>query len=463
MRALIWFRNDLRISDQPALVEAVRDADEVLGCYLLPSSQQEWLAGGASQAWLFHSLTSFKKSLKELGLDLILRRGEPGEELLQLLKESQADAVYWNRRLEPESIREDEAIERTLKRAGIRVNVCSPNLLFEPEAVLKNDGSPYQVFTPYWKAALQREAPRTPLPPPKKQLQGAHKLPSLKIEELDLLPQSVHWEKKLFDHWTPGEEGAKKQLQLFLNKGLLRYSKTRNIPADQEGTSRISPYLHFGEISPQTLWKAVSESDAPEKEKECYLRELGWREFAHHLLFYFPKMTREPLKEEFNQFPWREDSVKLEAWQRGRTGYPLVDAGMRELWETGWMHNRVRMVVGSFLVKDLKIHWLEGARWFWDTLVDADLANNTMGWQWVAGSGADAAPFFRVFNPTSQGKKFDPEGEYIRRWVPELREVPKEIVHEPDLFANGYPPPIVDHANERVTALEAYKMIRGES
>jgi deoxyribodipyrimidine photo-lyase len=358
-----------------------------------------------------------------------------------LIRECGVDSVFWNRRYEPAIRERDAQIEQALLSDGICVETFNSALLFEPEEISNSSGKPFQVFTPFWKACVSAAPDFMPERAPRFQ---KNKSPSsLALTELALEP-TIDWAKGLRSAWQPGEAGAQKMLRRFINDALDEYPKQRDYPADN-GTSRLSPHLHFGEISPRQVWAACARRRSAAS--QAFLRQMGWREFAYHLLYYYPYTASEPLRAQFTRFPWREDRTMLRAWQRGQTGYPIVDAGMRELWASGWMHNRVRMIAGSFLVKDLLLPWMEGARWFWDTLVDADLANNTLGWQWIAGCGADAAPYFRIFNPATQAKKFDPEGNYLRRWVPQLA-------------TTDYPRPIVNHVWARERALKALAAIR---
>ena len=384
--------------------------------------------------------------------------------------------MCWNRRYEPTVMARDEKVEAGLRAAGLQTESCNGALLHEPGAERNQAGRPFQVFTPFWGRCLACSEPSEPLPAPRRLSAPARRPASLPLAALDLEPK-LDWSEGLRGAWQPGSTGAQGELRRFLREGLLTYAEGRNRP-DLAGTSRLSPHLHFGEISPRQVWQAVrrfAETGCIPAAAWCrwqFLTELGWREFAHHLLFHFPHTPEQPLRESFARFPWRKHPGWLRAWQRGRTGYPLVDAGMRELWATGWMHNRVRMVAASFLVKNLLLPWQEGARWFWDTLVDADLANNTLGWQWAAGCGADAAPFFRIFNPVTQGERFDPEGGYVRRWVPELARLPAAWIHRPweapsvALVAAGvelgrnYPRPVVSLRLSREVALEAYRKTR---
>lgn len=392
-----------------------------------------------------------------------------------MLDQSGATAVFWNRCYEPAAIERDLRIKSSLKKEGKAVESFNGSLLFEPWTVQTKQGQPYQVFTPFWNACLARPAPTPPEGAPSR-LEVPRRWPAtLKLAELGLEP-TIAWAGGLRSSWRPGEAGASEHLYRFLDEALTDYPEGRNRP-DRFGTSRLSPYLHFGEISMRQVWHGLhdlrgTKRTQPADALGAFIRELGWREFAHHLLFHFPQTPDQPLREQFARFPWQLDHENLRAWQRGRTGYPIVDAGMRELWHTGWMHNRVRMIVASFLVKDLLIPWQEGAAWFWDTLVDADLANNTLGWQWTAGCGADAAPYFRIFNPVSQGEKFDPKGTYVRRWLPELRALPNKWIHKPweapsdvlgdagVVLGRSYPYPMVDHSQARALALRAFQQIK---
>jgi deoxyribodipyrimidine photo-lyase len=440
--ALVWFRLDLRLADNPALAAAAARYDRIVPVFIwAPEEDLDWAPGAASCWWLHQSLQSLDDRFSRLGLRLILRRGPSLDALRSLVRECGADAVFWNCRYEPALRKRDARIRRALLSDGIQVETSNSALLFEPGTIKNQSRKPFLVFTPFWRACLSTARHFTSVPVPR--LRKAKSLPSLDLEEFALEPD-IDWAGGLRSSWNPGEANARNILKRFLGGPLEEYANKRDFPALQ-GTSRLSPYLHFGEISPRRVWEACAGQN--NSTSNAFLRQLGWREFAHHLLYHFPDTATKPLRPQFSRFRWRRDSRGLRAWQQGRTGYPIVDAGMRELWETGWMHNRVRMIAGSFLVKDLLLHWLEGARWFWDTLVDADLANNTLGWQWIAGCGADAAPFFRIFNPATQAAKFDPEGNYIRRWVPEA--------DTPD-----YADPVVNHAAARERALEALASIK---
>ncbi|GIX39065.1 MAG: deoxyribodipyrimidine photo-lyase [Silanimonas sp.] len=468
-RALVWFRRDLRLDDHPALQAALKAGHAPVPVYIhAPEEEAPWAPGAASRVWLERSLRSLRASLRSMGSDLIIRRGPSTETLLTLAAECGAEAVYWHRLYEPASIARDTATKAALKARGLRVESLNGSLLAEPWEVKTGSGEPYRVFTPFWKNAQQRLEGLAPLPAPAS-LPSLPPLASLEPEALDLRPPAREggWDLGFWRYWQPGEAGAAELLEAFVEGALHGYKEQRNFPG-RTGTSKLSPHLHFGEISPRRIVAALQAARVPAKSRpdlDHYLSELGWREFSHHLLFHFPHTAEQNLNPRFEDFRWAEvDEALLAAWQRGRTGVPIVDAGMRELWATGWMHNRVRMVVASFLTKNLRYHWRHGARWFWDTLLDADLANNTQGWQWTAGTGADAAPYFRIFSPVSQAQKFDPGGAYITHWVPELAALPAPALAEPwvhgDLLrrlAPGYPrAPIVDLKASRAEALAAY-------
>jgi deoxyribodipyrimidine photo-lyase len=458
--ALVWFGPDLRLADNPALEKAMAGRRGILPVFIwAPEEEAPWSPGAASRWWLNRSLEELDASLRDRGSKLIVRRGPTAEALVALAAESGARSVFWNRRYEPAAMARDREIERRLGERGIAAESCPGNLLFEPGTILNASGKPYRVFTAFWRACLAMPGPEKPKPAPKR-LRAPRKWPaSLAISKLGLQPK-VDWAGGLRHTWQPGERSAQKQMEDFLGGAIETYSTDRDRP-DRPGTSRLSPHLHFGEIGARQVWHAVRRDRA---DADAYLRQIGWREFSYHLLYHYPQTPREALRPEFRRFPWRVDAMGLRAWTRGETGYPMVDAGMRELRHTGWMHNRARMLAASFLVKQLMIPWQEGAAWFWDRLVDADLANNTMGWQWSAGCGADAAPYFRIFNPVIQGEKFDPHGDYVRRWVPELARVPNKWIHKPWMapasLRNGYPPPIVEQDAARARALAALASIR---
>ncbi|ADE13453.1 Deoxyribodipyrimidine photo-lyase [Nitrosococcus halophilus Nc 4] len=433
--ALVWFRRDLRLGDNPALAAACALGGQVIPVYIdAPEEEGAWPPGAASRWWQHHSLAALDSGLKKRNSRLIVRQGPSHKALGQLAEETSATHIFWNRRYEPAVIKRDQAIKQQLRAAGLTVKSTNALLLFEPWEIAKNDGMPYRIFTPFWKTCLEKGIGRSPFPPPQHLPPVNRQLQSEPLSTLGLLPK-IPWDQEFYTHWTPGEAGAWRQWECFLEEALGKYHQERDRP-DLPGTSRLSPHLHFGEISPRQIAFQIQIQMDRRAELtaggQAYLRQLGWREFAYHLLYHFPETPEKPLNEGFTHFPWAEDyGEALTAWQQGRTGIPLVDAGMRELWRTGWMHNRVRMIAASLLTKNLRIPWQEGERWFWETLVDADLASNTLGWQWVAGCGADAAPYFRVFNPVLQGKKFDPEGKYVQQWIPELRKISKQHIHEP--------------------------------
>lgn len=473
---LFWFRLDLRLADNPGLIAALARGGPVVPVYLwAPAEEGDWPPGAASKWWLHHSLAALDGRLRSAGSRLIIRRGPVLAALTQLVKETNAKAVYWNRRYEPALLARDSKLSGCLRDSGVETQSFNAHLLHEPGSILNQSGQPFRVFSAFWRhclrtpgpAQLSRDPSRIPGPP----VWPA----SLPVSALELEPKQ-NWAGGLAAEWTPGEKGAGEKLTVFSSGPLDGYDHSRDLPA-LRGTSRLSPHLHFGEISPRQAWEGLgkwregTQRARTDVRSSRFFTELGWREFAHHLLYHYPKTTNEPLREEFSDFPWHSDAKALKAWQRGRTGYPIVDSGMRELWTTGWMHNRVRMIVASFLVKDLLVPWQEGARWFWDTLVDADLAQNTLGWQWTSGCGADAAPFFRIFNPVSQGEKFDPDGRYVRHWCPELARLPAKWIHKPHEAPSGvlhaagvqlgtsYPRPIVSHGIAREVALEAFQRL----
>jgi len=486
--SIVWFRSDLRLADNPALTAAVKRGGPVLPVFVWsPDEEGDWAPGAASRWWLHHSLVSLSSAIGKLASVLVIRQGDTLGQLRQLARQSGANAVFWNDRYEPRVALRDRHIKESLRGAGFDAQSFGAGLLHEPGTVLNQAGKPYQVFTPFWRACLGVTDPPLPLHAPRRLPPPASWPRTLPLDALALLPAG-NWARGLEAAWKPGEAGARANLRRFIRTALAGYADGRNRPG-QQGTSRLSPHLHFGEISPRQVWHtlATAAREPPPRRSgkkrqpgrsqgtavaawrsSQFMTEIGWREFAHHLLFHFPHTPREPLRPKFRKFPWRFNARLMTAWQRGRTGYPLVDAGMRELWATGWMHNRVRMVAASFLVKDLLIDWRQGAAWFWDTLVDADLANNTLGWQWVAGCGADAAPYYRVFNPVGQGEKFDPDGDYVRRWVPELARLPDNWLHRPFdapaaalkkagvVLGRDYPAPVVSHAFARQIALMTY-------
>ena len=469
MTTLVWFRQDFRLSDNPALAAAHASGEPLIPVYIFaPAEEAAWAPGGAQRWWLHHALARLAETLQGCGSRLCIRAGDDSQRALEaLIRETGATRVVWNRRYEPAAIARDRTIKAALRASGLETNSYNAALLHEPWTIRTKSGGPFQVFTPYWRHCQSLGAPPAPLPAPATLRSPAAWPGSCGLQSLELLPR-IDWARGFDAAWTPGSAGAHALLDRFCEEAFEDYPALRDQPA-AEGTSRLSPHLHFGEISPREIFHAARRAAQAKGRHSSwrdsqFLTELGWREFAHHLLYHFPQTPEQPLRANYARFPWRPDPGRLRAWQRGVTGYPIVDAGMRQLWQTGWMHNRVRMIAASFLVKDLLQPWAEGARWFWDTLVDADLASNTLGWQWSAGCGADAAPFFRIFNPVAQGMKFDLDGRYVRRWVPELANLPDEWVHRPWAAQGGselaYPAPIVDHGQARKDALAALASIR---
>ncbi|MGE3741495.1 MAG: deoxyribodipyrimidine photo-lyase [Geminicoccaceae bacterium] len=472
---ILWFRRDLRLADNPALAAALESGRPLLPLHVLDDDAPgPWRPGAAARWWLHHSLARLQEALRRRGAALVLRRGAAGEALDRLIVETGAAEIHWNRLYEPWAIVRDGAIKDRLKRRGIRAQSHNAALVAEPWELATGAGRPYKMFTPFWRALRARATPTVGSGGPRKIPAPARPPAGDALADWNLLPR-LGWAGGIAAAWTPGEDGALRRLGEFLDERLADYATGRD-RLDLPGTSRLSPHLHWREVGPRQIWQAVAtRADADPAladAAEAHLRELGWREFSHHLLFHWPELPEAPWRAEFARFAWRDDPAGLEAWQRGRTGYPIVDAGMRELWATGWMHNRVRMIAASFLVKDLLLPWQAGEAWFWDTLVDADLAQSAASWQWVAGSGADAAPYFRVFNPVSQGEKFDPRGAYVRRWVPELAELPDRWLHRPwtapaealaaagVALGDGYPLPCVDHGVARGRALSVWQAMR---
>lgn len=472
---IVWLRRDLRLDDNPALQSAASAGSAVLVIYIY-ETEQSWSPGGASRWWLHHSLTELNKSLKAVGNRLRVYSGDAKTTLTSIVDETGADTLLWNRRYEPDAIDCDSGIKKHFSDLGLTVNSFPGNYCHEPWQVRREGKHPYRVFTAYWRASLKHDS--LPLTAGIEKLSGRRgPLKSeVSIDSLGLLP-TLDWASQFGKNWQPGEANAHQLLDRLLGKKISDYDTNRDIPAI-DGTSRLSPHLAFGEISPRQINAEIRKrlqagTLQNDDNTETFLREIGWRDFANHLLYHFPATTAEPLDSRFAKFPWRKvKPAELKRWQQGNTGIPLVDAGMRQLWQTGWMHNRVRMVIGSLLIKNMGYHWLEGAHWFWDTLVDADLASNTMGWQWVAGSGADAAPYFRVFNPVRQGERFDKEGTYVKHWVPELSKLPKKYIHAPWTapaevlvsanieLGKNYPQPIVDLAGSRKDALSRFEKIK---
>jgi deoxyribodipyrimidine photo-lyase len=446
---IVWFRQDLRVADQAALAAAAA-AGPVVPVYVLDDETPgRWRIGAAQRWWLHHSLAALDADLRRLGARLLLLRGRAGKVLPELMRVTGATAVHALEHYEPWAREQDREV-------GDALVLHEGLALAPPERVLSKTGGRYRIFTPFWNALKAQMPPPPPLPAPSR-LTMAEAPAGDRLEDWGLLPTKPDWASRFGQHWTPGEAGAKAALERFARVAR-GYDHDRNVPS-VEGSSRLSPHLHFGEISPAQVWHAVPDA-------EPYLREIGWRDFALGLIDQFPDYHWRPSRAHFDRFAFVDDAAALKAWQQGRTGYPIVDAGMRQLWQTGWMHNRVRMIAASFLVKHLRIDWREGFAWFWDTLLDADLGNNALGWQWIMGSGVDSSPFNRIFAPVGQGEKFDPKGDYVRRWVPELAGVPDAFVQRPwemPVPPKGYPSPIVDHAAARAAALAAYAVAKGET
>jgi deoxyribodipyrimidine photo-lyase len=457
---IVWFRQDLRLSDNPALAAAAESGRPLVCLYILDDETPgNWAWGGAARWWLHHSLEALDRSMaRHKGGHFVLRRGPAAKIIPDIIAETGAEAIVWNRCYEPFAVARDTQLKKTLTQAGIEAETFNASLLFEPWEIATKEGKPFRVFTAFWNALRQKSEPGKPLEAPARLI--FYRAPkSDRLADWNLLPHKPDWAHG-FD-WKPGEVPAQQALSAFLDN-ISGYKHMRDIPG-RDGTSRLSPHLNWGEIGPRQIWHTVKyHPHAHSDGAQTFLKELGWREFCAQLLFHNPDLPDKPLDERFAEFGWRRSPVDFRAWTRGETGIPIVDAGMRQLWQTGWMHNRVRMIVASFLIKHLGIHWKQGEEWFWDTLVDAGLANNAANWQWVAGCGADAAPFFRIFNPVLQGKKFDPGGEYVRHFVPELKSLPDKFLHSPwdaPSPPENYPKPIVDLASGRARALKAFRAI----
>ncbi|MEM7194696.1 MAG: deoxyribodipyrimidine photo-lyase [Pseudomonadota bacterium] len=472
--AVVWFRRDLRLHDNPALQQALNAHQKIILVYISENEElAPWTSGAASNWWLHQSLQSLISDLAETGAHLTLLQGPAEAALHAICQQHNISHVYWNRLYDPETVTRDKAVKASLQAAGVQVQSFGGYLLREPWETLNKQGEPYRVYTPFSKNYFVLPPVETPASTPVNLQNRTLTCAGSALNDFHLLP-GKDWGHRLANHWSPGEKPALSRLQEFLTSAVFDYKDARDIPA-VDGISRMSAHLHFGEISSRQIWHAVQQQGVAQSKEDAvfpFLRQLIWRDFAHHLLFHFPHTTHSPFLPMFEKFPWQQNKEFLQAWQRGRTGIPLVDAAMQELWLTGWMHNRTRMLVASLLTKNGLIHWIEGARWFWDTLVDANLANNTMGWQWTAGCGVDAAPYFRIFSPTRQGERFDVEGRYVKRWVPELAEIPNRYIHEPwragesvlddaGLDRNSiYRQPIVDLSTTRTRALALYKELR---
>lgn len=472
---LLWFRQDLRLYDNSALLEAVKQNTPILPVYILDDDNaDEFKLGGASRLWLHHSLNALNKNLNG---HLHVYKGDAKNIIPKIIENTGIKTVYWNRCYEPWRIQRDKAIKSTLSEQDIEVKSFNSSLLWEPWQIQTQSKTPYKVFTPFYKKGCLAEPP-----PPKPQsipkdieFVSDHHSFETELDNLGLTPK-IEWDKQMLEHWDISEDGAQATFKTFLESGLKGYKEKRDNP-HLSNVSRLSPYLHFGEISPRDIWHTARDyakaHDIPERDIDHFCSELAWREFSYHLLYHFPDLPRKNLQDKFDKFPWSDpDAKKLKAWQQGQTGYPIIDAAMRELWQTGYMHNRCRMIVASFLVKNMLVHWHHGEDWFWDCLFDADLANNSASWQWVAGCGADAAPYFRIFNPILQSAKFDPEGIYIKKHVPELSQLPAKHIHAPweapkDILQKAgielgqeYPKPILDLKATRERALDAYEHIK---
>lgn len=473
-KSIVWFRQDLRLQDNPAL-EFAASVGEILPIYILDEKNaSDWRPGKASRWWLNESLQSLNKSVNGT---LRVFRGDPLKVIEELITEFGISNIFWNRCYEPWQVLRDKAIKSKIQKVGVKARSFNGSLLFEPWEIKKSDGSAYKVFTPFYKQSRLKGTPKEMNSDYLHNLRFVCKSQqSTEVDSLNLLKEN-DWSKNLSSRWTPGEKGGEKTLKLFLDSGLCQYKVGRDFPA-KDAVSNLSPYLHFGELSPNHVWHAVNKFAALENleaQAEHFHRELVWREFSYSLLHYFPDLTSRNFNKRFDYFPWQRNTQLIEKWQGAETGYPLIDAGMRELASTGYMHNRIRMVTASFLVKNLLIDWRVGAKWFWESLVDADLANNYCSWQWVAGSGADAAPYFRIFNPVTQSKKFDPDAKYIKRWIPELKKCPKKYIHDPSSapgselrqlgikLDQSYPSAIVDLKTTRKAALGAYQSLKDKS
>lgn len=468
---IVWFRNDLRVADNPALIAAATSGKPVIALYILDDETPgKWKPGGAARWWLHHALAALQAALAKRGAALVLHRGRAEDVIVAVAAETGAQGVYWNRCYEPFAIARDTRIKEALQTAGLAAASFNGSLLFEPWEIATRQGGFYKVYTRFWHAVRDRGDPPPPGPAPVRIEAPAKLVKSDALEDWGLLPSAPDWAGGLRRRWQPGEAGAKARLRAFLQSGLDGYTDRRDFPADAV-TSNLSAFLHTGDISPRQIWHETLKTAGWSEAAEKFLKEVVWREFAYHVFYHLPTLPEQPMAARFREFPWADDDTHLACWQQGRTGYPMVDAGMRELWQTGHMHNRVRMVTASFLVKHLLLPWQAGEAWFWDTLVDADLAVNAFSWQWVAGCGADAAPYFRIFNPILQGSKFDPDGAYIRTYVPEIAQLPDKYLFAPweapdavlkdagVVLGTTYPRPVVAHKQARERALAAFKSL----
>lgn len=459
-----------------ALIAAAETHAPVVCIYVRDHTSVSRPRGEAQNWWLHKSLQALQSALTTLGSRLILRSGDSAAEISKICAETGTSLIYWNRRYDPSAIDVDTQLKEKLKQRGFAVKTFDGQLLHEPTRIKTGGGTAFKVYTPFWRAFVASGDPRDPMAAPVKLIDGSAHLNSESLGEWKLQPENPDWADGIDHEWTPGEVGAHKRLAAFVSGAIDGYAEDRNLPF-KLSTSKLSPHLAMGEITPFQIWDAATRAvDVPPRDLEVFRKEIVWREFAYHLLFHFPKLSTDNFNANFDNFEWQAPNLDfLRAWQTGQTGYPIVDAGMRELWQTGWMHNRVRMITASFLIKHLMIHWRLGEEWFWNTLVDACPANNPAGWQWVAGSGADASPYYRIFNPIIQGEKFDEQGDYVRKFVPELKDMPAKFIHKPweasltVLSAAGvklgdtYPMPIVDHAAARERAMNAFQVLRGKA
>lgn len=471
---LVWFRKDLRLADNRALRAAIDHGDTVVPVYIREEGATTNGPLGAAQTWwLHHSLDALSKAMEKAGSRLILRSGKPESVLKSLCEETGASSIFWNRRYDPSGMETDQTIKKTFRDDGFEVESFAGYLLHEPSQLKTKSGGPYRVYTPFWRALEGGKEPDDPLPAPKSIPSPSSWPKSEKLADWKLLPTKPNWAKDFDEVWKPGEAAAADKLKDFVDGALKGYEEGRDFPA-KPATSMLSPHLTMGEISPAQLWAATQglSRHLSSNDVSRFRKEIAWREFCYHLLFHFPHLDKKNWNDAFDAFEWQTDRAKFNAWKKGKTGYPIVDAGMRQLWKHGVMHNRVRMITASFLIKHLLIDWRKGEEWFRDTLVDADPASNAANWQWVAGSGADASPFFRIFNPILQGEKFDPEGEYVKTFVPELSKLEKKFIHKPFEapkaalekagveLGKTYPQPLVHHDTARKRALAAYSDIK---
>ena len=467
-KALVWLRDDFRTNRNNALIYASENHNQVSAIYIFNPEEYE-NKREAQRWWIYHSLINFKQELSKFNISLELLVGDEVK-VLNKIKKNEEICLYWNKIPEPEEENKEKKITKNLDEKKINYKFFKGNVLSEYKEVTKDDGTPFKVFTPFWRVAEEVYLKKVPAREAKLKKKNKKIFIFKESSDLSKVLPNKNWFKKFEKYWVPSEINSDKVLKNLIDKKINNYHKTRDYPSI-EGTSKISPYLKHGQIHVETIWKSCNKIENKNTGYRKFINEIGWREFSHSLINYFPKMLKGNLRKEFDNFPWVENKKYLEAWKKGMTGYSIVDAGMRELYETGWIHNRVRMIVGSFLVKHLRIHWKEGEKYFRNTLLDFNVANNVAGWQWVAGCGADAAPYFRIFNPILQGEKFDKEGSYVKKWVPELKKVPAKFIHrtwEMDedtqksinfKLGKDYPLPIVDHAKAREAALKAFDKI----